>query len=87
VRNRRIDRLRDLRVATNAMPPVSRRSMSASAAGLGKGAVSACLGAIPLFENRDLAKAAGSVLGDEAMHWAILRQALGDVPVPDAFVS
>ena len=69
------------------MPPVSRRSMSASAAGLGKGAVSACLGAIPLFENRDLAKAAGSVLGDEAMHWAILRQALGDVPVPDAFVS
>jgi rubrerythrin len=57
------------------------------AAGLEKGAVSAYLGAIPLFENRDLAKAAGSILGDEAMHWAILRQALGDVPVPDAFVS
>jgi len=57
------------------------------AAGLEKGAVSAYLGAIPLFENRDLAKAAGSILGDEAMHWAILRQALGEVPVPDAFVS
>jgi rubrerythrin len=57
------------------------------AAGLEKGAVSAYLGAIPLFANRDLAKAAGSILGDEAMHWAILRQALGDVPVPDAFVS
>jgi rubrerythrin len=57
------------------------------AAGLEKGAVSAYLGAIPLFENRDLAKAAGSILGDEAMHWAILRHALGDVPVPDAFVS
>jgi rubrerythrin len=57
------------------------------AAGLEKGAVSAYLGAIPLFGNRDLAKAAGSILGDEAMHWAILRNAVGDVPVPEAFVS
>lgn len=57
------------------------------AAALEKGAVSAYLGAIPLFGNRDLAKAAGSILGDEAMHWAILRNAVGDVPVPDAFVS
>jgi hypothetical protein len=57
------------------------------AAGLEQGAVSAYLGAIPLFKNRDLAKAAGSILGDEAMHWAILRQALGDAPVPEAFVS
>lgn len=56
------------------------------AASLEKGAVSAYLGAIPLFGNRDLAKAAGSILGDEAMHWAILRNAVGDVPVPDAFV-
>jgi rubrerythrin len=57
------------------------------AADLEKGAVSAYLGAIPLFKDRDLSKAAASILGDEAMHWAILRQALGDVPVPDAFVS
>jgi rubrerythrin len=57
------------------------------AADLERGAVSAYLGAIPLFKNRDLSKAAGSILGDEAMHWAILRQALGEVPVPDAFVS
>lgn len=57
------------------------------AAGLEKGAVSAYLGAIPVFDNRDLAKAAGSILGDEAMHWAILRNALGETPVPDAFVS
>lgn len=56
------------------------------AAGLEKGAVSAYLGAIPLFGNRELAKAAGSILGDEAMHWAVLRQAVGDVPVPEAFV-
>lgn len=57
------------------------------AAKLEQGAVSAYLGAVPLFGNRDLAKAAASILGDEAMHWAILRNALGDVPVPSAFVS
>ena len=32
-------------------------------------------------------KAAASILGDEAMHWAILRQALGEAPVPAAFMS
>ncbi|MEO8485506.1 MAG: ferritin-like domain-containing protein [Betaproteobacteria bacterium] len=57
------------------------------AATLEKGAVSAYLGAVPLFGNRDLAKAAASILGDEAMHWAILRNALGEVPVPTAFMS
>ncbi len=57
------------------------------AASLEKGAVSAYLGAVPVFGNRDLAKAAASILGDEAMHWAILRNALGEVPVPGAFVS
>jgi rubrerythrin len=57
------------------------------AASLEKGAVSAYLGAVPLFGDRELAKAAASILGDEAMHWAILRQAVGEVPVPAAFVS
>ena len=57
------------------------------AAGLEKGAVSAYLGAVPVFDNRDLSKAAASILGDEAMHWAVLRQALGEAPVPGAFVS
>lgn len=57
------------------------------AAKLEQGAVSAYLGAVPLFANRDLSKAAASILGDEAMHWAVLRQALGEVPVPSAFVS
>lgn len=57
------------------------------AAMLEKGAVSAYLGAVPLFANRDLAKAAASILGDEAMHWAILRNALGEAPVPVAFMS
>ena len=57
------------------------------AASLEKGAVSAYLGAVPLFGNRDLARAAASILGDEAMHWAILRNALGEPPVPVAFMS
>lgn len=57
------------------------------AAGLERGAVSAYLGAVPLFHERELAKAAASILGDEAMHWAILRQVLGQDPVPEAFVS
>jgi rubrerythrin len=57
------------------------------AAMLEKGAVSAYLGAVPLFANRDLAHAAASILGDEAMHWAVLRNALGDAPVPSAFMS
>jgi len=56
------------------------------AAMLEKGAVSAYLGAVPLFDNRDLAKAAASILGDEAMHWAVLRNALGQAPVPSAFM-
>ena len=57
------------------------------AATLEKGAVSAYLGAVPQFANRDLSKAAASILGDEAMHWAILRQAVGEDPVPAAFVA
>ena len=57
------------------------------AAGLEKGAVSAYLGAVPAFDDRELSKAAASILGDEAMHWAILRNAVGDVPVPSAFVG
>ncbi len=57
------------------------------AAGLEKGAVSAYLGAVPLFADRALAQVAASILGDEAMHWAVLRQVLGEPPVPAAFMS
>ena len=57
------------------------------AAGLERGAVSAYLGAVPLFTDRALAQVAASILGDEAMHWAVLRQALGQVAVPSAFLS
>lgn len=57
------------------------------AAGLEKGAISAYLGAVPLFSDRALAQVAASILGDEAMHWAVLRQVLGENPVPSAFMS
>jgi rubrerythrin len=57
------------------------------AAKLEQGAVSAYLGAVPLFSERDLAKAAASILGDEAMHWAVLRQTVGEAPVPAAFMA
>lgn len=57
------------------------------AAGLERGAVSAYLGAVPLFADRELAKVAASILGDEAMHWAVLRNAVGENPVPSAFLS
>ena len=57
------------------------------AANLEKGAVSAYLGAVPVFADRDLSRAAASILGDEAMHWAILRNAVGEAPVPAAFVG
>ena len=59
----------------------------AIAASLEKGPVSAYLGAVPILHDRELAKAAASILGDEAMHWAVLRQALGQNPVPEAFVA
>ena len=57
------------------------------AAGLEKGAASAYLGAVPVFANKDLAKAAASIMGDETMHWAVLRNALGENPVPASFIS
>ena len=57
------------------------------AASLEQGAVSAYLGAVPKLEDRELARAAASILGDEAMHWAVLRNALGENPVPAAFVG
>jgi rubrerythrin len=57
------------------------------AAGLEQGAVSAYLGAVPVLGDRELARAAASILGDEAMHWAVLRHALGENPVPGPFVG
>ena len=59
----------------------------AFAADLEQGAVSAYVQAVSAFQNGDLKAAAASILGAEAMHWAVLRGALGENPVPSAFVS
>lgn len=71
--------------------PVSKLKSQADvlrfAAQLEQGAVGAYLGAVPAFDNRDLSRAAASILGDESMHWAVLRNALGEDPVPAAFVG
>ena len=57
------------------------------AAQLERGAVTAYASAIPRFDNRELSGAAASILSDEAMHWAVLRQVLGLDPVPGAFFA
>jgi len=57
------------------------------AAGLEKGAASTYLKSLTSFHNKQLIKGAGSILGDETMHWAILLNALGEDPVPVAFIS
>ena len=57
------------------------------AAGLEKAAASAYLGAVPMFGNRELAKASASILGVEAQHWALLRQALQEPPVAGPFIG
>ena len=57
------------------------------AAGLEWGAATAYLNTVPQLGSRDLAKDAASIMGDEAMHWAILRQALGENPVPVVYIG
>lgn len=57
------------------------------AADLEHGAATAYLNTVPRFGSRDLARDIASILGDEAMHWAILRQALGENPVPQAYIA
>lgn len=53
------------------------------AAKLEKGAASAYLGAIPVFQSPALKTAAGRLVADESMHWVILQNALGE-SLPDA---
>jgi rubrerythrin len=56
------------------------------ALGLEMGAASAYLSTIPGFESRDLAKAAASIMGVETQHVAILKSALGEAPIENAFI-
>jgi rubrerythrin len=56
------------------------------ALGLEMGAASAYLSTIPGFENRDLAKAAASIMGVETQHVALLKSVLGEAPIENAFI-
>jgi rubrerythrin len=53
---------------------------------LEKGAANAYLGVIPSFGDKALAQIAGRLAADEASHWIVLSQALGD-PLPTKALS
>lgn len=65
---------------------VDEKSIIHYALTLEKGATITYLNAVPEFENHKIAQAAASILGDEAMHWAALRNALGLSPVHIGFI-
>lgn len=65
---------------------VDEKSIIHYALTLEKGATITYLNAIPQFGNNKIAQAAASILGDEAMHWAALRSALGLTPVHIGFI-
>lgn len=65
---------------------VDEKSIIHYALTLEKGAAITYLNAIPEFENKKIAQAAASILGDEAMHWSALRNALGLTPVHISFI-
>src|SRR5665213_4631850 len=51
------------------------------------GAALAYVSTIPVFTNRDIAKAAATILGTETIHWAVLRKALGLNPDAAPFIA
>ncbi len=51
-----------------------------------KNATVTYLNYIPELENKKIIHVAASILGDEAMHWAALRNALGLAPVHISFI-
>jgi hypothetical protein len=57
------------------------------AAELEHGAALAYISTIPFFGDRDLAKAAATILGTETIHWAVLRNALGENPDAAPFIG
>lgn len=51
------------------------------------GAVSGALVTVAHFSAPKLAQLAVSIVGVEAMHWAVLRRALGEAPVPVSVIA
>jgi rubrerythrin len=65
----------------------SQKDVLVFAARLEAGAASAYLGALKAIQNKDYLIAAASIMGNETQHLALLRQVLGENPVPSAFIS
>lgn len=65
---------------------VDEKSIIRYALNLEKEATIIYLNTISEFENRKVAQAAASILGEEAMHWTALRSALGLTPVHISFI-
>lgn len=56
------------------------------AASLESSGAAAEIVAVSRLHSPELRKLVGSIAGVEAMHWAVLRNALGENPVPEAFI-
>jgi rubrerythrin len=68
-------------------PLANQKDVLMFAAKLEAGAASAYLGALKALENKDYLTAAAAIMGNETQHLALLRQVLGENPVPSAFIS
>ncbi len=72
--------------ALNAAALKSQTDVLRLAQRLEKGAANAYIGVIPSFGDRNLAQVSARLAADEAMHWAVLTQALKD-PLPAKALS
>lgn len=69
-------------------PPLkSQEDVLRYAATLESGAASGTLATVAQFSSPKLAQLAASIVGVEAMHWAVLRSALGEAPVPVSVIA
>jgi Ferritin-like domain len=73
-----------------AFPPPALKSQAdilRYAASLESSSASGTLGTVAKFSTPKLAELAASIVGVEAMHWAVLRNALGETPVPGSVIA
>jgi len=68
----------DYATAINAASIKSQTDILRLAQKLEKGAANAYIGVMPSFSNKDFAQVCGKLAADEATHWALLSNALGD---------
>lgn len=69
------------------LPPLSsQEDVLRYAVYLERTAASADIDAVGRYQDRELARVAAQIAGDEAMHWSVLLGALGENPVPVSFI-